>query len=220
MEEEGMPVGTDPAAGTASTRCGEDGVPNPVLHHINLKTTRLDQMIEWYGMVTGMRVNFRAADLAFLSNDDANHRLALIGFAGISDDPKKIAHAGLHHSAFEFTSMAGLLRRYRTLKDAGVTPHMCLDHGLTMSFYYQDPDGNSVELQSDNFSDWNLSTEWIRTAPEFVADPIGKFVDPDALWAALESGLTHDEIHRRAYAGEYPPSETPDLMLPPSDGDA
>lgn len=26
-----------------------------------------------------------------------------------------------------------------------------MDHGLTMSIYYLDPDGNGVELQVDNF---------------------------------------------------------------------
>ena len=47
--------------------------------------------------------------------------------------------------------MDELLDTYQRLKSDGIVPHGCLDHGMTTSFYYVDPDGNSVELQCDNF---------------------------------------------------------------------
>ncbi len=52
-------------------------VAHPRLHHVNLKTTRLQEMIDWYSIVVGMRVQFQFPGAAFLSNDGANHRLAL-----------------------------------------------------------------------------------------------------------------------------------------------
>ncbi len=193
---------------------GEDGVRHPVLHHVNLKTTRLGEMIDWYALAVGMRPNFRADTIAFLTNDDANHRLALLAVPGLYDDPEKVPHSGIHHTAFEFASLEDLLGRYQTLKAAGSEPHGCVDHGLTMSFYYLDPDGNSVELQSDNFGDWADSAKWMRTSADFVADPIGKFVDPDKLVDASAGGMSAAEIHRRAYAGEFEPTAAPDLRLP------
>jgi catechol-2,3-dioxygenase len=33
--------------------------PTPKLRHVNLKTRRLDEMIAWYGMTVGMRVQHR-----------------------------------------------------------------------------------------------------------------------------------------------------------------
>jgi len=36
-----------------------------------------------------------------------------------------------------------------------------------MSLKYIDPDGNFVELQSDNFGGWKRSTEWMRMSPDF-----------------------------------------------------
>lgn len=192
----------------------DDGVPNPVMHHINLKTTRLGEMIDWYGTVCGMRPNFRSDAIAFLTNDAANHRLALLSVPGLIEDPDKLAHTGMHHSAFEFDSLEHLLTRYESLKAAGTVPHACLDHGLTTSFYYEDPDGNSVELQADNFGDWAASTEWVRSAPEFVANPIGVYVDPDQMVVALRGGMSADEIHRRGYAGEFEPATPHDLHLP------
>lgn len=202
------------AASAAGRGTGEDGVPNPVMHHVNLKTTRLGEMIDWYGQVCGMRPNFRSEVIAFLTNDTANHRLALLAVPGLIDDPDKVAHTGMHHSAFEFDTLEQLLIRYETLRAKGIVPHACLDHGLTTSFYYEDPDGNSVEMQTDNFEDWAASTEWLRTAPEFVANPIGVYVDPDRLVAALRGGMSAEEVHRRGYAGEFAPAAPHDLHLP------
>jgi hypothetical protein len=105
--------------------------------------------------------------------------------------------------------MNDLLDTYERLKAEGIVPHGCLDHGLTTSFYYLDPDGNSVELQCDNFGDWAQSSEWMRTAPEFADDPIGKHIDPDGLVAARPDGASPAEIHRRAYAGEFTPDTHP-----------
>ncbi len=193
----------------------ETPVLTPPLHHVNLKTTRLQEMIDWYGLVVGLQPTFQYEGGAWLTNDAANHRLALLTVPGLSDDPEKIAHAGIHHTAFEYPSLEQLLDTYVRLKAAGVVPHGCLDHGMTTSFYYADPDGNSVELQADNFGgDWSRSSEWMRTAPEFAADPIGVHIEPDQLVAAREAGASAQEIHQRAYAREFTPKRRLDLRLP------
>lgn len=85
---------------------------------------------------------------------------------------------------------------------------------MTTSFYYADPDGNSVELQSDNFGDWSQSSEYMRTTPEFAANPIGVSVDPDRMVAARQAGASSDELHQRAYAGEFEPNAPLDLRIP------
>jgi catechol 2,3-dioxygenase len=189
-------------------------VANPVLHHVNLKTTRLQEMIDWYGMVIGTQVTHQFEGGAWLSNDAANHRIALLAVPGLADDPDKLRHTGLHHTAYEYPSMDDLLDTYVALKDQGVVPHACLDHGMTMSFYYADPDGNSVELQCDEFGDWARSKEWMLTAPEFSANPIGVSLDPDRIVAARDAGATPEELHRRAYSAEFTPEAPLDLRLP------
>ena len=107
----------------------------PALHHVNLKTRRLDEMIAWYGTTVGMRVQHRFSGGAWLANDGANHRLALLSPPNLSDDPDKIQHTGLHHTAYEFPTIPALLATYERLKGAGILPHACLDHGMTMSMY-------------------------------------------------------------------------------------
>jgi catechol 2,3-dioxygenase len=190
-------------------------IANPTLHHVNLKTVRLREMIEWYGLVVGMEPNYVYDGGAWLSNDAANHRLALLSVPGLEDDAEKLNHTGIHHTAFEYGSTFDLLSTYERLKGQGILPHGCLDHGMTTSFYYSDPDGNSVELQADNFGgDWAASSQFVREAPEFDANPIGVHIDPERLAAARREGLSAGEIHRRAYAGEFTPDEALDLRLP------
>lgn len=86
--------------------------------------------------------------------------------------------------------MDDLLATYERLKAKGIEPHMALDHGMTTSIYYVDPDGNSVELQPDNFGDWSKSMEFMKSSPEFADDPIGRFFDPQKMLDALRAGAS------------------------------
>src|SRR5262245_16935073 len=116
--------------------------PVPVLHHVNLKTTQLQAMIDWYGAVVGSKVVLQFPTGAWLTNDNANHRIALLAMPDYADDPHKDRHTGLHHTAFEFQSFADLMNAYGRLRDRGIRPERCLDHGMTVSMYYRDPDRN------------------------------------------------------------------------------
>ena len=132
----------------------------------------------------------------------------------MKDDPDKLTHAGMHHVAFEYDSMDALLANFTRLKGLGILPHMSLDHGLATSFYYVDPDGNSVELQCDNFGDWAQSKEWMRASPDFAKNPIGVQVDPQRMVATRAAGASPAELHRRAYASEFDPGTPLDTRLP------
>jgi catechol-2,3-dioxygenase len=182
---------------------------NPTFHHFNLKTTRLQEMIDFYRTLVGAQVIFQDQVGAWLSNDDANHRIALLAFPNFVDDPEKEIRTGMHHSAFEYASFDDLNSNYLRLKDQGIAPALCLDHGMTLSYYYADPDGNNVELQVDGFGDWHRSREWMHTSEEFKANPIGQFVDPEQIAADRAAELSFEEIHAKAMAGGYAPEQVP-----------
>jgi catechol-2,3-dioxygenase len=184
-------------------------VVRPAFHHVNLKTTRLSEMIEWYATVVGTEVLFRYPLGAWLTNDAANHRIALLAFPDFTEDPEKETHAGMHHTAFEYGSFDELNDSYLRLRDAGIAPDICLDHGMTLSYYYSDPDGNHVELQCDVFGDWARSSEWMRSSIQFQEDPLGKFVDPERIAADRAIGVEFAEIHEKAMAGGYAPETVP-----------
>jgi catechol 2,3-dioxygenase len=180
----------------------------PAFHHVNLKTTRLQELIDWYATVVGAEVVFQDSTGAWLSNDAANHRIALLSFPGFVDDPDRETRTGMHHSAFEYDGFADLNSSYLRLREVGIDPDICIDHGMTLSYYYKDPDGNRVELQVDNFGDWSASKEWMRTSPDFRANPIGVLVDPARIAACAAAGEQLSAIHRRALAGELSPPQT------------
>ena len=184
-------------------------VIHPTFHHVNLKTTRLQEMIDFYKALVGAEVVFQDEVGAWLSNDKANHRVALLAFPNFVDDPEKETRTGMHHSAFEYESFGDLNASYERLRDAEIVPAMCLDHGMTFSYYYADPDGNHVELQVDCFGDWKKSTEWMRTSEEFKANPIGHFVDPERVAADFSGGMNFQQIHATAMADGYAPAQAP-----------
>jgi catechol 2,3-dioxygenase len=188
-------------------------VIHPKLHHVNFKTTRIQEMIDWYGVLLGTEVLFQNPFGAWISNDEANHRIALTAFPNFVEDPEKDTRTGLHHTAFEYASFEELNASFLRLREAGIVPDFCLDHGMTFSYYYRDPDGNHVELQVDNFGDWAKSGAYMRESSEFHGNPIGMFVDPDRVAEAAASGASFQEIHERAMAGGFAP-DAPSLEVP------
>jgi catechol 2,3-dioxygenase len=169
----------------------------PQLHHIQLTTTRLEAMIDWYGVVLGLTPTFVFPGGAFLTNDAASHRLALLVWPDCVDEPRQQRQVGLHHYAFEYAALADLLASYVRLKAHDIVPTFALDHGSTIALYYRDPDGNLLELQVDSFGDWEASSHWMQTAPAFAANPIGTQFDPDKLVAALAMRQEPDDMHQR-----------------------
>jgi catechol 2,3-dioxygenase-like lactoylglutathione lyase family enzyme len=188
----------------------------PVLHHVNIKTNRQREMIDWYERVIGSQRVFKRHDIAFISNDAANHRIALASLRNYVEPDERESHIGMHHTGFEYRSMDELLLNYVRLKREGIMPVRCLDHGMTTSFYYRDPDGNRVELQCDNWDNWLQSTTFMREDPRFLEDPIGREVDPPKLIEARRAGLSPWEVHVAAYRGDL----APESVQARADGDS
>src|SRR6516225_1928234 len=87
-------------------------VIKPALHHVTFKTTRLDEMMAWYGTVLGGTINFKDDHNGWMTNDEANHRVAFLSAPGLEDDPDKAKHNAMHHSAFEYESFSDLMSSY------------------------------------------------------------------------------------------------------------
>ncbi len=187
----------------------------PNFHHVTLKTSHLDEMVAWYGIVIGTRVIFRDRFNAWTSNDAANHRVAFLAAPGLREDENKSLHNGMHHSAFEYDSFDDLMTSYRRMADLGIVPAFCLDHGLTISLYYGDPEGNFVELQSDNFGDWQLSTEFMRMSKDFQSNPTGTFFDPEKVYQAHKTGMDFKILQAAVRKGDYMPDKPHAMGLPP-----
>ena len=189
-------------------------VIKPILHHVTIKTSKLGEMVDWYTRVIGVDVQFRDTHNAWMTNDAANHRIAFLAAPGLGQDENKHNHTGMHHSAFEYKTFADLMASYGRLKAEGIRPAFCLEHGLTTSIYYRDPEGNFVELQADAFGDWAESGEFMRTSPDFASNPIGFFFDPEKVFEAHEAGMDFKALQTAIRTRQYEPDPIPDMGLP------
>ena len=162
----------------------------------------MSAMSAWYCNLLDAHVVYEGHGLCFLTFDEEHHRVALIESA----EPlvRKAENAAwTHHVAYTFGSLADLLDRYVELKSKGITPTTPIQHGVTTSLYYDDPDGSSVEMQIDNFSTPAESTNYMR-GTEYDSDPIGPQFSPEALLADFRSGVPEAELITRAWALAHP----------------
>jgi len=171
-------------------------------------------MVDWYSKVLGMEPNYRTSaplgahsdtgwKIAWLSNDEANQRIAIMALPRLTEDEQRSRHKGVQHIAFAYRSFDDLLLVYARLKSLAIDPVSAADHGTTTSIYYEDPDRNCIELMVDNFGDEEESIEFMRRSPSFASNPMGADVDPDQIYAARKGGISVAEIHARAYSGEF-----------------
>lgn len=162
--------------------------------HAVLRTSRYQEMIDWYLTVLDAHVIFRSDALCFISYDDEHHRLAIANVAGLP--PQDTASLRLMHLAYSYRDMGSLLATYQRLKQAGIMPYRPINHGMTVSLYYRDPDGTAIELQVDAF-DTKAEAQRFMESPAFRDNPIGVVIDPDALLEAWLAGVPEAELKRR-----------------------
>lgn len=175
----------------------------PRLAHFVLQTSQLPAMRDWYMKVLGAHAVYENPMMSFLTFDEEHHRIALLGLPpGVLGDRTPLT-TGMAHSAFTFPTLGDLIDKYLELKDAGIEPRVPVQHGVTTSIYYRDPDGNMVELQIDNFATPDEATAYMN-GPEYAADPIGPSFDVDALITAYRAGTSHAELISRTWAKTTP----------------
>jgi catechol-2,3-dioxygenase len=180
------------------------------LAHIVLQTTQLPVMKEWYLKVLDAHIVYENALIVFMTFDDEHHRLAIMGVPGLAS--RTPTTVGMAHSAYTFDSLESLLAKYGDLGAAGISPRVPVQHGITTSLYYRDPDGNMVELQIDNFTTPDEATRYMG-GEEYTTDPIGPSFDPDAMRAALGAGAAAPELTSRAWAKTCEQLNVVELML-------
>src|SRR6266567_8799517 len=173
----------------------ERTMPPTKLAHLVYQTNRMAEMRDWYCAVLGGHVIYENPHLSFVTYDDEHHRVAFVDFGPLAPRDtetelrvKATEPPGLHHVAFTFPSMGEFLNNYVRLRDRGIRPFFCVNHGPTTSMYYRDPDGNRVELQIDNFASAEEGQAWMHS-PAFDRNPIGVEYDPDELVKRFNAGV-------------------------------
>ncbi len=172
------------------------GAPNIMakpskLAHVVYMTRRFDEMIDWYKIVFDAKVQYQNPAFVFLTFDDEHHRFAFANMSVINSSGEAselAAGIGVNHVGYTYASPGELLETYARLKELGITPYWRVHHGVTLSMYYRDPDGNRMEFQVDCCADAAEAHAYM-SGDAFAANPIGVEVDFEALLAQYRSGM-------------------------------
>ena len=142
--------------------------------HSVLYVKDVSSMVEFYSDVLGFEVTDRGPlgpadgpEIVFMSQDpDEHHQLAMITTRQEDGASNSVNHFAFRIPSFE--DLRGLMEKLEPLDAIKVAP---LSHGNTLSIYFNDPEGNGLEVFWD--------TPW------HVAQPQGKPWDPSMTDAAL-----------------------------------
>jgi catechol-2,3-dioxygenase len=164
--------------------------------HVVYRTRRFEQMLRWYQTVFDAKVQHQNPALAFLTYDGEHHRFAFANLdilqpGGTEADRRGLI--GVDHVAYTYASLNDLLENYAQLKAQGIRPYWCIHHGITVSMYYADPDGNQMEFQVDSYGS-NEEANAFMGGPHFAANPIGVEYDPEDWLARLRAGAPASEF--------------------------
>jgi len=168
------------------------------LSEVVLRTTDYDRLCDFYGLLLDQP---RSVEMTPARSDDPDEpsricffdfyfeppytqRIAVFECADVGDGRSS---RGLHHFQLRTPTIEALVRLYRTLKDSGHFPIGVSNHGPGTSFYYRDPDGNTIELSSLNFSSQAEMRAFMAT-DAFRVNPNGAPLDPERLAAGEKAG--------------------------------
>jgi catechol 2,3-dioxygenase len=134
------------------------------LGHVVLRVTDRDRAEKFYGDLLGLplcaRFDQNGMKMAFFTLGN-HHDFAVMEVTGEGSSTSETA-VGLHHVAFKIGTNLDELREAKVmLEAAGIKPNP-VDHEVTKSLYFEDPDGNGIELYVDASDVW-------RKEPQRVA---------------------------------------------------
>jgi catechol 2,3-dioxygenase-like lactoylglutathione lyase family enzyme len=182
----------------------------PQFSEVILKTSRFAELKDWYETVTDVKAFFVRDDatkatwagawnIAFIRIFSDHPYTQVLGIfevpvlTGRADSQK--GTPGMHHMQLRHASLDHLFSRYEDLRARGITPMRSFNHGPGTSFYYHDPDGNTVELSSANFVNEADYLAYFRSA-SYAKNISGIEIDPAEFVARFRAGTPQEELVR------------------------
>ena len=127
--------------------------------HAHLKVRDLQQSIEFYTKYFDLKVIEQVGNqYVFLSGGDFHHEIALqaVGMTAAQPNPRSV---GLYHIAFEVPDRESFAKAYEALTQDGIDVGI-VDHLISWAMYFDDPDGNGLEIYWDTRQEPNGKQLW------------------------------------------------------------
>jgi catechol 2,3-dioxygenase len=118
--------------------------------NVHLRVADLDRSLSFYRDALGFTEQGRVGhSAAFLSAGDYHHHLALNTWQSAGGSKPPPGTTGLYYFGIRYPTRESLAAAVARLLDHGALPASASDHGVCESVYFEDPDGNGVELYWD-----------------------------------------------------------------------
>lgn len=134
------------------------------LGHVVVRVTDCDRAEKFYNGLLGLPIMARFDEhgmrMTFFTLGN-HHDFAVMQVSGEGSSHAETA-VGLHHVAFKIGDSLDELREAKTLLEGAGVVVDPVDHEVTKSLYFDDPDGNKVEVYVDASDVW-------RREPQRVA---------------------------------------------------
>ena len=168
-------------------------MPRPLrFAHAVLQSYDMPRLLAWYRDAFELDVLAEAPGRAAIcAYDEEHHRFAFTQMSG--QPPAEKQKSPLKHLAYAYGELDDLVAQYRKMKALGHLPVECVNHGPTLSFYYEDPDANGVEFFVDRFATMEESKAYMASEA-FEKNLFGYYVDPEKVAAQFDAGVPHAEI--------------------------
>ena len=170
----------------------------PTLTHAGLWVRDMETMEEFYTSVMGFHVSDRGfvprynGNITFMSNDPTVHHQVILAEGRPADVPSTI-----NQLSFLVKSLDELRAMYHRVVSRGVENLLPRNHGNAWSVYFDDPEGNNIEVYLDSpfhvpqpfgeYLDFDLSNDEILELTEKMCRATEGFM-PRAEWAAKMAG--------------------------------
>jgi catechol 2,3-dioxygenase len=153
-------------AQTASVihKLGETIDPRTHIGHVHLKVSDLERAIAFYRDVLGFELKQQLGDqAAFLAAGGYHHHIGLNTWESRGGPRPPRGTTGLFHFAIRLPDRPALARTLKRVVQAGIAIGAS-DHGVSEAIYFEDPDGNGIEIYCDRPQE-----EWPRSSDGGVA---------------------------------------------------
>jgi len=118
--------------------------------HLVITVRNLERSRDFYTRVLGLQVMGEIPGVIFLSAGGRDHHEVALAEIGLEAGKAKLNEVGLVHFAFRLRNDDDLLEAYETLLRERVEISCTVNHGVTKSVYFFDPDGHELEVYADN----------------------------------------------------------------------
>jgi len=124
--------------------------------HVHLRVSDLSRSVAFYRDVLGFELRQKFGDrAAFMAVDGYHHHLGLNTWESLGGARPPKGSTGLYHVAFLYPDRRALAQALTQVLASGVRLQGAADPGVSEAVYFEDPDGNGIELYVDRApGDW------------------------------------------------------------------